>query len=522
MTKIKGCGFLVGIAVLAITLPLLVACRQTPTVAPATRSAPLSQETTPALTAALQPTAVADAAPERTPTQAPERSPTPSPLPVAPPPRGIPHHTLELKLNYPDRRVDVAHQVLLVNRTSDNWDEIVFSVPPAHGSGVFLLDEAQVRTTGGWIRSSFALNGTMLHVDLPAVLPPGAAMKVNLRYTMRAPEIELTTWLPEGNFGAGERVLQAGDWHPTVVPYRDGAGWQVWRYYPVGDLTVYPVADYDVTIATDPAIVIAAPGQVDDGGDVRRYRLERARSFAFLASPDYRVMDGTVQGLTVRSYYLPSNAEPAEAAMETALRAIELYSEYYGPYPYPDLGLTIAQNAYYGAMEYSGLVSLSGYMYQRYAEPVRPSLSFLTAHEIAHQWWYGAVGNDQVNEPWLDESFAKYSELLFAERYEPELTQWWWETNVYRFDPDGDLDRTIYDFATTQAYIRQIYGLGARFLNDLRTTLGDEAFFDFVRAYRQYGEGDLVTGEDFFAVLRTSTDVDLDPLVGRYFSQTGD
>jgi aminopeptidase N len=30
-------------------------------------------------------------------------------------------------------------------------------------------------------------------------------------------------------------------------------------------------------------------------------------------------------------------------------------------------------------------------------------------HEIAHQWWYGLVGDDQSREPWLDESFATYS-----------------------------------------------------------------------------------------------------------------
>jgi aminopeptidase N len=31
------------------------------------------------------------------------------------------------------------------------------------------------------------------------------------------------------------------------------------------------------------------------------------------------------------------------------------------------------------------------------------------AHEVAHQWWYGLVGNNQYREPWLDESFAQYS-----------------------------------------------------------------------------------------------------------------
>jgi hypothetical protein len=425
---------------------------------------------------------------------------------------------MDIALNYPDRRIDVTQRVALVNTTADRWDEVVFSVPPAHRPGVFVIHEAHVATAEGHLRAVFDVEGAMLHVSLPVPVLPDGALQLDLHYTVHVPEVELTTWLPEGNTGAGEYVLQAGDWHPTLVPYREGEGWHSWPYHPVGDPTVYPLADYEVTITADPTVVIAAPGPADVVGDARRYELRGVRSFAFLASPDYRMMEASVQGLEIRCYYLPSDAEPAEAALDTAARAIDLYTELYGPYPYPELGLTIAQNAYYGAMEYSGLVSLSGYMYQRYDEPLRPSLSFLTAHEVAHQWWYGAVGNDQVYEPWLDESFAKYSELLYAERYSPELTQWWWENNVYRYDLDGDLDRSIYDFATTPAYIRQIYGLGARFLKDLRATLGDEAFFDFVLTYRHYGEGALVTGEDFFAVLDASTEEELEPLIRRYFS----
>ena len=30
-------------------------------------------------------------------------------------------------------------------------------------------------------------------------------------------------------------------------------------------------------------------------------------------------------------------------------------------------------------------------------------------HEVVHQWFYNLVGNDQVNEPWLDESLAQYA-----------------------------------------------------------------------------------------------------------------
>src|SRR5207249_1438809 len=45
-------------------------------------------------------------------------------------------------------------------------------------------------------------------------------------------------------------------------------------------------------------------------------------------------------------------------------------------------------------------------------------LSYLVAHEVTHQWFYGVVGDDQVREPWLDESFATYlPERFYAETY---------------------------------------------------------------------------------------------------------
>ena len=38
------------------------------------------------------------------------------------------------------------------------------------------------------------------------------------------------------------------------------------------------------------------------------------------------------------------------------------------------------------------------------------------AHELAHQWWFGIVGNDEFEDPWIDESFAQWSMFLPFER----------------------------------------------------------------------------------------------------------
>lgn len=468
----------------------------------------------PSVTRPRPPTATR--APQVAATSSPTLPPTPTPL-VALPADALPEYTLDITLNYADRRMRVRQQVVVRNPGPERWDEVVFAVPPAHYPDVFTLTAAEVTTAWARRPATFTLAHTMLHVGLPAPLPPDAVAAIALNFTIAIPPVAPDDWLPQGNLGAGERLIQAGDWHPTLAPYRPGAGWQTWDYHPVGDPNIYSAANYDVAFRTDAATVIAAPGTASRAGTVRRYRLTDARCFAFLASPEYRFMVGKAGAIPVRVYYLPGYDEAAQAALDTAGQAIPFYETLYGPYP--TTGLVIAQNAYVGAMEYSGLVSLSHNAFETYRAQPQSSLVNLTIHEIAHQWWYGAVGNDQVHEPWLDEAFAKYSEVLFYEHYYPEWTDWWWEHHIYARDPSGRLDASIYEFDTTSEYIHQVYTQGARFLNDLRALMGDRAFFAFVKDYRAAGAGRVMTRADFFAVLRAHTRADLSELIARYFTE---
>lgn len=43
-------------------------------------------------------------------------------------------------------------------------------------------------------------------------------------------------------------------------------------------------------------------------------------------------------------------------------------------------------------------------------------LEYVIAHETAHQWWYSAVGNDEISEPWLDEALTEYSTIVYFEQ----------------------------------------------------------------------------------------------------------
>ncbi|MEJ2563426.1 MAG: M1 family aminopeptidase, partial [Anaerolineales bacterium] len=117
-------------------------------------------------------------------------------------------------------------------------------------------------------------------------------------------------------------------------------------------------------------------------------------------------------------------------------------------------------------------------------------LPILTAHEVSHQWWYSAVGNDVFLEPWLDEALAQYSALVFLEEMEGEEAM-----QRYLRDYEEDIDRlevlhgtsfpvgsSVWEFAPNgENYYEVIYYKGPMFLHALRLEIGDEAFFSGMR-----------------------------------------
>jgi aminopeptidase N len=198
-------------------------------------------------------------------------------------------------------------------------------------------------------------------------------------------------------------------------------------------------------------------------------------------------------------------------------QSITLFEELFGPYPYDSL--TVAENGFFGGMEYSALITISDYAYISYPGDSPSLLHALVSHETAHQWWYGAVGNDQANEPWLDESLAFYSELLYFERTNPDAVPWWWERRVDVYNPQGPVDATIYTYDVSASFITSMYGQAARFLRDLRETMGDDVFFAFLHDYYAAYSGRFATGADFKEMARSHSEADLTPLFEAYFAK---
>jgi len=423
-----------------------------------------------------------------------------------------------VELFYYERWMRVDQRVEITNSTSDVWDEMVFNAIANTVEDSFYLDFVTLTRQGDGsptdVQPVFT-DLSMLHVPLPTPLNPGESATVRFQYRVLIPPVAPTDWPPVGNTGWTLDLIQAGEWYPALVPYIEGQGWHTWRYHPVGDPAFYTLSDHRLRITTEPGIVIASGGLVQHEGNTWEFYVERARGVAFYASDHYEVTEGEVDGIPVRSYYLRADSHAGINAYGAASDALRLFIELFGPYPYDSL--TVVENGFFGGMEYSGLISVTDYAYYTYNGRPDSLLHILIAHEVAHQWWYGAVGNDQINEAWLDESLAFYSELLYIERYAPDQTGWWWEVRVDRFDPQGPVNASPYDYANAPSFILWMYGQAARFIRDLRGTLGDEAFFAFLRDYYATYQWQIVTGTEFLAMAQQYTDRDLGQLIARYF-----
>lgn len=451
------------------------------------------------------------------PTAVPTIQPTAVPATPAPLPQPRAYYEMLVDLNYAAHTAYVTQTVTIPNTTSDNWPSLVFHAAPVYWAGVFDLVDTAVITAGQAVTITPTITNTMIHLPLASPLLAGETTQIQFRYHLNLPRLDPLGWGPTGNAGWGPDLIQMGDWYPSLVPYDAFAHqWRTWVYTPVGDPVRTDLADYSVQISASPDVVIAAPGHVATEGNTRRYELANGRAFAFLASPYYTLLEGYSQNTPVRVYVLNAHQSLAPVVLNTAVQAINLYHGRFGPYPHDEL--IIAENGFLTAMEYSVIVSLSGYAFTEYNDSPRSLLTPITAHEVAHQYWYSAVGNDQVLEPWLDEALCMLAELLYYENYHPEDVDWWWQYRVHRWNPTGYVDNTIYDYTNSPDYVHDVYSQSAYFMRDLREQMNQANFNNFLWAYYEQHRQQTVTAEDFFALAQSFTTTDLTPLVARYFA----
>jgi hypothetical protein len=443
------------------------------------------------------------------------------------PPAQRPRYLLEAELDYARHELSVQQTVVYTNTTGQALVSIPLVVEARRYQGVFQL--AGIYDAAGK-KMLYLRQANLLSLNLTEVLRPGERLQFSLAYTLKLLDVEELPALRSYPLGYTQKQANFGDWYPFIPPFSESEGWLAHDLAYYGESLVYGIADFEVAIrliGAQTGLVIAAPAAEVVDGDLRRYDHPAARNFTWSVSPYYQLIStlvnlGDGSQVEVASYYLPAYQNAGESVMETTVEALGLYTELYGmTYRHPKI--SAVQAGFMDGMEYDGLYFLGTEYYNWHRETHEDFLVALSAHETAHQWFYGLVGNDQAMAPWLDEAFCTYNEALFYEHIYPDALEWWWDWRVDYYQPDGYIDITIFDAPAVpgvykEAYRDPVYLRGARFLDDLRKLVGDQAFFEILRAYvtrYAYRQADT---EGFFTIVRRNTDQDLAPLLVEYFS----
>jgi Peptidase family M1 domain len=424
--------------------------------------------------------------------------------------QNLTRHTVVANLNYAERALVARQNIRYANTADEALSEIVLIVEANQWSGAFTLET--VRFGRDSLEVAYELTGRRLTVELPQPLEPECALTLDLVFQLNVPVIGQGMNAFKGFLGHSERQLNLGNWLPVVAPRINGR-WIMEEAVLVGEQTVMQAADWDVIVNVSGAsdqLQIAGPGDMTHVSPrTWQFILPHSRDFTLSLSEEFQVISQqTANGVQVDVYTFAdaqvttesgSIINSADYALKTAATALAMFSDLYVAYPYPRM--VIVQGDFPDGMEFTGLVFVSGDWFRRFVGSPASYLMLITVHEIAHQWWYADVGNNQAQNPWLDEALATYSEYVFIEEYYPDLRDWWWEFRVNAYTPKGFVDSNVYQFASIREYINAIYLLGARMMNDLRDDLGTDAFFDLLRRYAEAGAGQIVTPDLFWSLL---------------------
>jgi aminopeptidase N len=212
------------------------------------------------------------------------------------------------------------------------------------------------------------------------------------------------------------------------------------------------------------------------------------RDVAIHASKHYQVVTATAHldgDVLVSSYFLPEYRRGGLDVLSYAAEALSIFTRRLGSYPYKELKV-FASPTTVGGIEYPMLAGVTDSLYGT----TGGYFEWVTAHEVAHQWWYGMVGSDPINEAWLDESLTQYMASLYIEdrygaaaateerqrffnaRYQQELSN----------GRDASVDQPTGAFERT-AYSPLVYGKGPLFFEAVRRAVGDRLFNSWLRIY---------------------------------------
>jgi hypothetical protein len=339
----------------------------------------------------------------------------------------------------------------------------------------------RIAAVSGATAGPLAVACSALPLDLDAPLAPGARGSVSFDVDISAPR-------RPGRFGRRGQTALFSNAIP-VLAHLEAGSFRLDRHYEGGEAWTYPAADWTVKLGAPAGVSVAAPGVVGPDGS---RRLERGRDYSFAAGR-LRSVRSVVDGVAVTVWGAATRRRGLGDVLRMVRRRLPRLAALFGPHGWPDLQIVVTQDA---AMEHTGLI-------------MTPPIGFVVTHELAHEWWYALISNDQAQAPWLDEAFASYAEEAASSPRRP------W---CLRGGAGARMVTRGVDFfrGSRRRQYGRVYSEGACLLDLLRKRMGAARFDAALRDYALANRYGWSTAAEFRAAMDAASPVGLGDLWRRY------
>ena len=378
------------------------------------------------------------------------------------------NYKMDVRLNDVDHFLNANIEIVYINNSPGALNEIYMHLwPNAYKNNSTalakqLLEQNQTNfyyaddKHRGYIDSfEFKVNGEAVswnydekHIDICKIIL-NAPLESGKRLTITTP---FRVKIPKGVFsrlGHIEQAYQITQWYPKPAVY-DRNGWNQMPYLTQGEF-YSEFGSYDVSITLPKNYVVGATGDLVNGESelewlemkarktekltefpkdnlypssdaelkTLRYRQSNVHDFAWFADKRYHVLKGEVElphskrKVTLWTMFTNAEAKLWTKSIEYMHDAVYYYSLWNGDYPYNHATAVDGALSAGGGMEYPNVtvIGASGNAF---------GLETVIMHEVGHNWFYGILGSDERQHPWLDEGINSFNELRYLRTKYPE------------------------------------------------------------------------------------------------------
>jgi len=223
-------------------------------------------------------------------------------------------------------------------------------------------------------------------------------------------------------------------------------------------------------------------------------------------------------------YVLSYNLEKAKTHFKDAIRMLEAFEHWFGPYPFYEDGYKLVEVPYPGMEHQSSVTYGNGYENGYGGRDVSHTgwgfkFDFIIIHESGHEWFANSITNRDVADMWIHESFIAYSENLFLNYFYGKQA-----SSEYVIGTRENIrnDRPIVGiYNVNYSGSGDMYYKGANVLHTLRQLVNDdEKWRTILRDINKEFYHQTVTSEQIENFLSKYTGVDLSTFFDQYLRDT--